>query len=83
MQLNFAFLANSAEVADGRFLVLGGGIDGVTADTLPGILPSLSMVASIHFSEDECGPLSAFTNDDFQPCRSPKSPVLRSGGLYA
>ena len=28
-------------------------------------------------------PLSAFTYHDFQPRRSPKSPVFRSRGLYA
>ena len=56
MELNFAFLANSAEVApDGRFFVMGGGIDGFASHQVPGILPTLSVLASIRFSAEECG----------------------------
>ncbi len=55
MVLNFAFLANSAEIMpDGRFFVLGGGIDGFTASDVPEILPAISIIASIYFSAEEC-----------------------------
>jgi hypothetical protein len=55
MELNFAFIANSAEVTpDGRFFVMGGGIDGFASHEVPGILPALSVLASIRFSAEEC-----------------------------
>ena len=57
MELNFAFLASSAEVAsDGRFFVLGGGIDGFNVTSVPGYVPTLAVIVSLHFPPDECGP---------------------------
>jgi len=56
MELRFAFVANSAEVsADGRFFVLGGGIDGIEVREIPTTLPALAVVFRIHFLQDECG----------------------------
>ncbi len=56
MDLGFAFLANAAEVGpDGRFYVLGGGIDGITAASVPALLPAVAVVASVRFSAEECG----------------------------
>ena len=55
MELNFAFLANSAEVIDGRFFVIGGGIDGLTVPRIPAFVPALAVIASVHFDPDECG----------------------------
>ena len=68
MQLNFAFLANSSEVTpDGRFFVLGGGIDGFSVESPPGILPSLCMIASISFEVDECDQVYEFRAKLFLP----------------
>jgi hypothetical protein len=54
MRLNFAFLAQAAElVPDGRFFVLGGGIDRITIPSFPGVIPSLALVAELLFSGDE------------------------------
>ncbi len=56
MEFKYAFLANSAEVStDGRFFVLGGGIDGISVAGFPAYLPALAVVASVHFSVEECG----------------------------
>ena len=56
MTLTFAFLASAAEIgADGRFFVLGGGIDGILVATLPSQIPAIAVVASMHFPPDECG----------------------------
>jgi hypothetical protein len=55
MELNFAFIANSAEVTqDGRFFVMGGGIDGFTASAVPSMLPTVAILASIRFSTGDC-----------------------------
>src|SRR5271166_2491448 len=56
MELRFAFVANSAEVGpDGRFFVLGGGIDGIGVREVPTIFPALAVLCRIHFFQDECG----------------------------
>jgi hypothetical protein len=55
MRLGFAFIANSAEASpDGRFHVIGGGIDGFTLPSLPSMIPTLALIVSLHFSSDEC-----------------------------
>ncbi|MGC8641346.1 MAG: DUF6941 family protein [Isosphaeraceae bacterium] len=55
MNLRFAFLANGAEVGrDGRFFVLGGGIDGLLVQSVPTIFPAIAVMARIHFSAEEC-----------------------------
>lgn len=57
MKLSFAFLANCAELApDGRFHVIGGGINGFSVAALPGVLPPMAVIANVHFPPDECGP---------------------------
>jgi len=56
MRLESAFLAQAATVLpDGRFFVFGGGIDGFVGAELPIIVPSVSAVARIHFSPEDCG----------------------------
>jgi hypothetical protein len=56
MELNFAFVASSAEVGpDGRFFVLGGGIEGFTIPRVPSVVAALAVVANLHFTPDECG----------------------------
>lgn len=56
MELVYSFLANSGEVMpDGRFNVLGGGIEGVSASAVPIILPSLAIVVVFNFAPDEIG----------------------------
>ncbi len=56
MDLRFAFVANSAEVGpDGRFFVLGGGIDGISLREVPTVYPALAILCRIHFLQVECG----------------------------
>jgi len=56
MDLRFAFLANSAEVGpDGRFFVLGGGIEGIGVGAVPMVCPALAVLCRIHFLREECG----------------------------
>jgi hypothetical protein len=61
MRLSLAFLARSAEITqDGSFHVLGGGLDGFTASSMPptpstpAVIPSLAIVAGVHFTPVEC-----------------------------
>src|SRR4051794_30106552 len=55
MELRFAFVANSAEVGpDGRFFVLGGGIDGIGVPSVPCIFPALTLLIRVHFWREEC-----------------------------
>jgi hypothetical protein len=55
MDLRFVILANSAEVGpDGRFFVLGGGIDGIGLASIPSVFPALAVLCRIHFSRQEC-----------------------------
>lgn len=54
MEFRFAYLANAAEVGpDGRFFVLGGGIDILGVPKLPERHPYLSVVFRVHFNEEE------------------------------
>jgi hypothetical protein len=55
MEFRFAFLANGAEVGpDGRFFVLGGGIDGISVPSVPIRFPALAALARFHFPQEEC-----------------------------
>jgi len=61
MQLVYGFLANAAEVhPDGRFFVLGGGIDGIGIPALPAVMPNLAIVVTISFDPGECGEVHRF-----------------------
>ncbi len=56
MDLRFAFIANSAEVGpDGRFFVLGGGIEGIGVLAVPTVCSGLAVLCRIHFLREECG----------------------------
>ncbi len=56
MELRSVFVANSAEVApDGRFFVLGGGIEGIEVRAIPAVLPGFAVLCRIHFLREECG----------------------------
>jgi hypothetical protein len=91
MELNYAFLANSAEVtSDGRFFVLGGGIDGFATNGLPTILPAMSIIVSIRFYAEECDKNYEFSSKIIAPSGtelggkaatvlSPKIPVETPG----
>jgi hypothetical protein len=39
---------------DGRFFVLGGGIDGIDVLSLPAFVPLISVVACVYFPANEC-----------------------------
>ena len=56
MEFGFAFAAESAQpIPDGRFSVLGGGLDGYIAPSLPIIARSLALIVELRFKHDECG----------------------------
>jgi hypothetical protein len=62
MRLIDSFFANAAEVAqDGRCFVLGGGIEGLMVPRLNVAIPSLTMLARIHFDLEECNKDHFFT----------------------
>lgn len=55
MRLVDAFFANAVEISpDGRCFVLGGGIEGLAIPHLGIAVPSIAMLARIHFETREC-----------------------------
>ncbi len=55
MQLEFAFLADSAQVSsDGKLFVLGGGIDRIFSQQFPTTHPYMSLVLKIQLHSAEC-----------------------------
>lgn len=55
MEVDFAFLADSAEAVEGKLYVMGGAFDTIWAKTLPTIHPRLSFVMRLVFSPAETG----------------------------
>ncbi len=61
MELAYGFLANAADVVqDGRFFVLGGGIDGIGVPAVPAVMPGLAVLVNISFEQGECGEVHRF-----------------------
>jgi hypothetical protein len=55
MQLEFAFLADSAQVSsDSKMFVLGGGIDRISSKQFPATHPYMSLVVKIQLHPAEC-----------------------------
>jgi hypothetical protein len=55
-ELLHAFLASAAELLpDGRFSVLGGGIDGIVLPAFPAVIPSLAIIVRIRFARADMG----------------------------
>ncbi len=55
MQLEYAFLADSAQVSsDGKLFVLGGGIDRIYSQQFPATHPYMSLVVKIQLHPAEC-----------------------------
>jgi hypothetical protein len=72
MELAYGFLANAADVVqDGRFFVLGGGIDGIGVPAVPAVMPGLAILVNISFEQEECGEAHRFrvllTNPEGNP----------------
>jgi hypothetical protein len=62
MHLVDAFFASAAEVTpDGRCFILGGGIEALLVPQLNVTIPSIAMLARIHFDLEECNRDQAFT----------------------
>lgn len=55
MEVDFAFLADSAETVNGKIYVLGGGIDTIWAKQAPLTYPKLSLILRILFEVAETG----------------------------
>ncbi len=55
MEVDFAFLADAAEVNSGKLYVLGGAIDTIWASRLPHAQPAFSLVMRIFFTPAELG----------------------------
>jgi hypothetical protein len=55
MEVDYAFLADSAEVINGKTYVLGGSFDSIWAKQAPAVCPKLSFVLRIIFDASEIG----------------------------
>jgi hypothetical protein len=55
MELDYAFLADSAEVINGKTYVMGGSIDTIWTKQVPVVYPKLSFVLRIEFEAAEIG----------------------------
>lgn len=56
MELKYAFFASFADVApDGRFSVIGGGVDGMLVPLIPVVIPSIAILVNVQFLPAECG----------------------------
>jgi hypothetical protein len=55
MEIDYAFLADSAEVINGKTYVMGGSIDSIWAKQVPVVYPKLSFVLRIVFEAGEIG----------------------------
>ncbi len=56
MQLEYAFLADSAQVSsDGKLFVLGGGIDRIFSVSFPAMHAYMSLVVKVQLHPAECG----------------------------
>lgn len=55
MKVDFAFLADGAEAANGKMYVIGGGIDTLWVNKTPAVYPKLSFVLRLVLSPAEIG----------------------------
>ncbi len=55
MEIDIAFLADSAQVVEGKLYVMGGAIDTIWSKQLPVVYPQLSFVLKIIFDAAEIG----------------------------
>ena len=88
MKLDFAFLADTAEVINGKLYVMGGSFDTLWAQNAPFVHPRLSLVLKIQFTPSELdrnhkleitlidtdGQKIANVTGDVQLGRNPKAP---------
>jgi len=56
MQLQYAILADSAQILpDGKFVIVGGGVEYISAPSFPAMNPSLALVVRLTVSSPEVG----------------------------
>lgn len=55
MKVDFAFLADSAQVIDGKLFVMGGGFDTIWTTRLPAIQQHVAFVMRLLFSNKDAG----------------------------
>lgn len=55
MQIEYAFLADAAQTAEGKLYVLGGGIDRITTRKFPTTHPFMTLVIKLKLHPSECG----------------------------
>lgn len=55
MDLDFAFLADAAEVAGGKLYAIGGAFDTIWVSTVPATYPKLALVMRLFFTPAEVG----------------------------
>lgn len=84
MQLEFAFLADAAQVTpDGKFTVLGGGLNVIYAPQFPALHPSLSIVTKLNIdNKDELEVEHTLRAELFNPLNATAMPPL-SGKFIA
>lgn len=56
MEIAYAFLADAVEVLPtGRFFVFGGGLDAITTQSLPSVLPTIALLVKFRLHPNEIG----------------------------
>lgn len=56
MQLQYAILADSAQILpDGKFVIMGGGVEYINAPSFPAMNPSLALVVRLSVNSQEVG----------------------------
>lgn len=55
MEVDYAFLADSAEVINGKTYVMGGSIDTIWTKQVPAICPKMSFILKLEFEASEIG----------------------------
>ncbi len=78
MELAYAFLAKYADTApDGTFTLIGGGLEGVKASSLPTGIPAMALIIHLLANPDECGHEHQLDMAFFSPTGAP---ILNPGG---
>lgn len=74
MQVEYAFLADSAQAVEGKVYVIGGGIDEIKAGQFPAVHPLLSLVVKFRLEPIECDRQYALEIEFWDPDGHPMGP---------
>jgi hypothetical protein len=71
MELAYLFLAENADVREGKFFVFGGGISHAHGEGFPALIPSIALVAGLRFEPEETQGAWAFHLRSIDPDGNP------------